>query len=329
MARPLRIQYPGAVYHVTCRGNEKKAIFRDDADRRRFLRILQQSLTTYTVTLYSYVLMTNHFHLLLETPRGNLGEFMRAFNITYTGYFNRRHHRIGHLYQGRYKSLLVEKGVYLAVLSRYIHLNPVRLKSMETLPIQDKLRHLLHYPWSSLAGYLHQSNTPTFLDYRTVLSEYGTDTDKARNAYREALVGDLGQGKDLKESIIGQSLMGGEAFIGWVKQTFTAGAGDRETPGYRALRRHRADGEILTAIEHETGKDVDALKSEKGTRRRIAMELLYRAGGLTGPEIGAIFGVDYSTVSQERKRLRAETAKDSSLQQVMERIEQRMSIQKI
>jgi REP element-mobilizing transposase RayT len=84
MARPLRIQYDGAVYHVTCRGNERREIFKDDNDRKRFLQILLKSLASYTVKLYSYVLMSNHFHLLLETPTGNLGEFMRHFNITYT-----------------------------------------------------------------------------------------------------------------------------------------------------------------------------------------------------------------------------------------------------
>ncbi len=123
MARPLRIQYPGAVYHVTCRGNERQDIFKDDADRKRFLQILIQSVNIYSVKLFSYVLMSNHFHLLIETPKGNLAEFMRKFNITYTGYYNRRHDRVGHLYQGRYKSILVDKNEYLSILSRYIHLN--------------------------------------------------------------------------------------------------------------------------------------------------------------------------------------------------------------
>ena len=118
MARPLRIQYPGAVYHVTCRGNERKDIFRNDADRKKMLQILSQSIKIYNVKLYSYVLMKNHFHLLLETTLGNLGEFMRHFNITYTGYFNRRHGRVGHLYQGRYKSILVDRAAYLTILSR-------------------------------------------------------------------------------------------------------------------------------------------------------------------------------------------------------------------
>jgi REP element-mobilizing transposase RayT len=124
MARPLRIQYPDAVYHVTCRGNEKQSIFRDDSDRGRFLQLLNQSVNIYTVKLHSYVLMNNHFHLLVETPLANLSEFMRHFNIAYIGYFNRRHNRFGHLYQGRFKAIIVDKDTYLSVLSRYIHLTP-------------------------------------------------------------------------------------------------------------------------------------------------------------------------------------------------------------
>ena len=156
MARPLRIQYPGALCHVTCRGNEQKDIYQDDADRRRFLQLLSQSLPIYTVKLYSYILMANHFHLLLETLLVNLAEFMRHFNITYTSDYNRRHQRVGHLHQDRYQSLLVEKDSYLSVLSRYLHLNPVRIKTLERAPPKEKIRHLLQYPWSSLPGYLSQ-----------------------------------------------------------------------------------------------------------------------------------------------------------------------------
>src|SRR5215472_262145 len=126
MARALRILFADAHYHVTCRGNERKAIFRDDTDRSVFLDKLQTSLQIYGVRLHAYVMMNNHFHLMVETPKGNLSEFMRHFNISYTAAFNRRHHRVGHLYQGRYKAILIDKDSYLLELSRYVHVNPVR-----------------------------------------------------------------------------------------------------------------------------------------------------------------------------------------------------------
>jgi len=163
MSRPLRIQYEGAVYHVTCRGNERKDIFKDDTDRQRFLRSLNQAVNIYSIKLCSYVLMSNHFHLLLETPLGNLSEFMRNFNITYTGYYNRRHKRVGHLYQGRYTSVLVDKDSYLSVLSRYIHLNPVRIKAHAKTPLREKIRFLQVYPWSSLPGYLNKREKEPFI----------------------------------------------------------------------------------------------------------------------------------------------------------------------
>ena len=127
MARPLRLLYPGACYHVTARGNERKPIFRDDTDRRRFLERLAAVVARYRLVLHAYVLMRNHYHLLVETSEGNLAAALRQLNGVYTQDFNRRHRRAGHLLQGRYKALVVEKDSYLLELTRYIHLNPVRV----------------------------------------------------------------------------------------------------------------------------------------------------------------------------------------------------------
>jgi putative transposase len=170
MSRPLRIQYPGAVYHVTSRGNERKDIFRSREDKEEFLRLLSSSLHIYKVRLHSYVLMANHFHLLVETPLGNLGEFMRHFNISYTGFYNRKYKRSGHLYQGRYKSILVDKDEYLSMVSRYIHLNPVRIKAMKPKTAEEKFKYLKDHRWSSLAGYIG-NRKEKMVDYGLVLSE--------------------------------------------------------------------------------------------------------------------------------------------------------------
>ena len=126
MARPLRIQYPGAYYHVMNRGNSREDIFVTDQDRKVFLDALADSSETYHIKLISYVLMSNHFHLLVQTPQANLSEFMRHFLVTYTVRFNRRNRHAGHVFQGRFKSLLVDEDEYLLPLSRYIHLNPIK-----------------------------------------------------------------------------------------------------------------------------------------------------------------------------------------------------------
>lgn len=136
MARPLRVQFPNAWYHVTSRGNERTSTFRDDHDRRKFLEILEESCRLFRVEVHCHVLMSNHFHFLLKTVLANLSRFMQRFNTSYTVYFNRRHHRSGHLFQGRYKAILVDADAYLLELSRYIHLNPIRLKKLKDMPVE-------------------------------------------------------------------------------------------------------------------------------------------------------------------------------------------------
>lgn len=327
MARPLRIQYPGAVYHITCRGNERREIFRDDIDRESFLNILVESKSTYSVKLFSYVLMGNHFHLLLETPLGNLSEFMRQFNITYTGYYNRRHKRVGHLFQGRYKSILVDKAAYLSILSRYIHLNPIRAKEVEGETLREKMQYLKEYRWSSLRGYIDQKKKEALIDYSLVLGEYGGDTTDGREAYKKRIMADLREGLEIKDKVIGQSILGEEKFIDWVKQRFLKKTGDgRELPAIKELQRYKAKEHIIKAVEEETTKSIDDIISAGGTLRQVVMDLLYRIGGLRGVKIGEMLGVDYSTVSQGRKRLREKVQNDKELQMLLNKIEKRLSI---
>ena len=329
MARQLRIQYPGAVYHVTCRGNEQRKIFLNDEDRKRFLRILTQSLNIYSAKLHAYVIMDNHFHLLLEPPLGNLSEIMRHFNISYTGFFNRRHKRVGHLYQGRYKSILVEKEAYLSVLSRYIHLNPIRLKKLEKSPAKEKLEKLLNYSWSSFPAYIKTTKRDGMIDCSLVLADYGGDTDKGRKAYLKQLIADIDNGLNVNDAIFGQSILGGEEFINWVKETFLGESATCEQPSVGKIKHYQDKETILDLIEKETGKDLETLRKEKGNMRRVAIDILYRFGGLKGPEVGALMGIDYSAVSQERKRLRETVAQDRALEKVMARIEGCLSTSKI
>jgi REP element-mobilizing transposase RayT len=137
MARPLRLEYPGAIYHVTARGNERRAIFRSDADRRRFVSKLLELREFHGVEVYAFTLMTNHYHLVICTPRANLAAFMQQFQTSYTVYFNRRHGRTGHLFAGRYKARLVEGGHYLLRLTRYVHLNPVKIRARAALGVDE------------------------------------------------------------------------------------------------------------------------------------------------------------------------------------------------
>ncbi len=189
MARPLRIEYPGAVYHVICRGNNRQAVFRDDRDRERYLEKLVFYCEEKGVEPLSYCLLTNHVHFLLETPGGNLSKMMQPFQTSYTVYFNKRHGRTGHVFEQRYKALLVDRDNYLLEVSRYIHLNPVAARIVERP--QD-------YRWSSYAGYVGRKPIP-LLKYGTVLNYFVGGRRRQLAQYREFVEGDLKRGGKLAE----------------------------------------------------------------------------------------------------------------------------------
>ncbi|RLB68707.1 MAG: hypothetical protein DRH04_06575 [Deltaproteobacteria bacterium] len=331
MARSLRIQYPGAFYHVMHRGNGGREIFVDDVDRFSFLDFLARSIDIYDIRLHCYVLMGNHFHLLVETPRGNLSEFMRHFNISYTAYFNKRYRRIGHLYQGRYKSVLVEQESFLTMVSRYIHLNPVRIKTFQEASVEELMAYLHDYQWSSFNGYVEEedgTDERVNVCHELVLEEYGGNTREGRLAYRRQIFMDLAENLDIKDKVVGQSIIGTESFVRWIKNSFLSQGKDREQPAVRKVYSRLAQGDILAVISAETGVDLDQLK-RRGVERQIAMDLLYRLGGLKGVEIGRLLGVDYTTVSQSRKRLRERRKKDAELDALVRSIENKLSTIKI
>lgn len=217
MARPLRIEFPGAWYHFASRGNERNRIFKDDTDRKEFFSILKDSLEKYMVQLHGYVLMDNHFHLILHTPLGNLSRFAQRFNTTYTVYYNRIHKRCGHLYQGRYKAILVEKDSYLLALSRYVHLNPVKIKKIRRLPISEQIEYLRNYRWSSNLGYGLLRYRNDFMCYGDVLEYMGGDNNYGRKSYREFVEeGVLHDVESPFEDIKGQVVIGKAGFVDWL-----------------------------------------------------------------------------------------------------------------
>lgn len=325
MARQLRIQFSGAVYHITCRGNARQNIYKDNKDRKEFLEILQESQRIYSIKIFSYVLMSNHYHLLIETPKGNISDYMRHLNIRYTSHYNRRHKKVGHLFQGRFKSILVDKDTYLTMLSRYIHLNPVKIKSMRRMPYEEKIKYLREYRWSSLPGYVSKRKKENYVDYDLVLEEYGGDNDEGRRAYGKMISIDMSGSMEIKDKIVGQSILGREEFIKKVlERHLKKDSNSREQPSFRELHGLKAREEIIRVVEEETGKGLEELKKAKGVERAILMDMLYRAGGLRGTEIGSILEVDYSTVSQRRAKLRDRLKKDKKLSHLINRIEKRL-----
>ena len=176
MARPLRITYPGAFYHVTSRGNERKNIFKNRSDREKFLEYFESAAKRYDAVIHVFCLMNTHYHLLLETPSGNLPQIMRHINGAYTTYFNIKRGRSGHLFQGRYKAILVNIDEYAKELSRYIHLNPVRAKMVKTPE---------EYEWSSYKFYIGEKKPPGWLYRDFILGYFGKKVSIAQKGYHK------------------------------------------------------------------------------------------------------------------------------------------------
>lgn len=203
MARPLRIVFPGAFYHVTSRGNNKNEIFKDDHDREDFLKILYQVNTRYNWLCHAYCLMNNHYHLLIETPDGNLSIGMRQLNGVFTQLFNKRHGTVGHLFQGRFKGILVQKDSHLLEVSRYIVLNPVRAKLIKN-PNQWK--------WSSYAATAGQRSKPSCLTVDGILGQLSPKRMKAEGIYRQFVRAGI-RSESIWKDLRAQSILGEDSFV--------------------------------------------------------------------------------------------------------------------
>lgn len=335
MARPLRIEYPGAYYHVTSRGNERRAIFADDTDKRRFLEILETTSNLFGAEVHGYVLMENHFHLILMTPTANLQKFMQRFNTSYTVYFNRRHHRTGHLFQGRYKALLIDRDTYLLELSRYLHLNPVRIKKYAHLEVEEKRRILQAYPWSSYQGYTRLKDQLPFVTCSTILEMIGGgDDQKARRRYSRFVMS--GIVKDMNstfwDGVKGQAILGSDAFVDWVRERFLSDRTDdhRELPGLRALEKGpRTIEEIAREVAASFGveeKELYRRYASVSGARAIFIELccLYLNKHMSLSEIGRSVGnVGAAALSQQRKRLSDKMQNDHQLKARFEELRKR------
>ena len=292
MARPLRIEFAGAFYHVTSRGNERKPVFRSKGDRERFLSYLDSAYQRYGATIHVFCLMDNHYHLLLETPRGNLSQILHHINGAYTTYINMKRKRSGHLFQGRYRAILVEKDAYCQELSRYIHLNPVRAGVVGKAS---------EYPWSSYRYYVGKENEPKWLNTELVLGYFEGSEWRKRGRYREFVEGAESTGmKSPLEEVVASTFLGSEDFITRVKEEFLGimKVDMRNVPAVRKIYR----GPTLKEIEEAVGQEI---KADDSLYRKFCVFLSHQYSGLSLEEIGAYFGMKGSAVSQASRRFKA------------------------
>jgi REP element-mobilizing transposase RayT len=274
MARPLRIEYAGAIYHVTSRGDRQENIFHDDQDRTTWLEIFARVCSRFNWRCHAWCLMDNHYHILIETPEGNLSAGMRQLNGVYTQKSNRRHGQVGHVFQGRYKAILVEKDSYLLELSRYVILNPVRAGMVEDPG---------EWPWSSHLAMTGRATAPEWLETDWLLSCFSRQRKRAIAKYEDFVRAGVGLPpvwNELKHQIF----LGGEVFVSSITgELQDHGKGDlKEVP---RLQRRAA----VKPLEWYVQNIEDA---------REGMALAYGTGVYTMKEIGQAYGVHYSTVSR-------------------------------
>lgn len=277
MARPLRIEFAGAVYHITARGNAQGMIFDDDRDREMFLNIVHAVVRKYRWFCHAFCLMGNHYHLLIETPEANLSRGMRQLNGVYTQTYNRRHNHSGHLFQGRYKAILVEKDRYLLALCRYIVLNPVAARLVQSPE---------EWRWSSYLATAGLASVPELLATDWVLAQFAPDRQRACRCYSKF----VRQGFDQPspwENLRGGVVLGEEAFAGQFQLLLSERRNLEEIPRAQRLV-HRPALDRLLAIEN-------------CNRVRAARDA-HIEWGYTLKEIAQFWGIHYSTVSRMIKK---------------------------
>jgi REP element-mobilizing transposase RayT/predicted DNA-binding protein (UPF0251 family) len=277
MARPLRIQYDGALYHITSRGNARKAIYRDDEDRRIFLDTLLNVNKRYNWICHAYCLMNNHYHLIIETPDGNLSKGARQLNGVYTQIYNRRHHRVGHIFQGRYKAILIEKESHLLEVCRYVVLNPVRAKAVERPE---------EWRWSSYRGTSGLEKPHPCLTIDWVLEQFSTRKGTAEKKYREFVEAGTGEVAIWKK-VKGGSILGEDEFVETLMDYIKGQRDIREIPKSQRYINRPGLKEIFS-------KEVVNKKSKRNEKIREAAE----RHGYSQKEVADYLGLHYSTISR-------------------------------
>nr|WP_306671562.1 transposase [Endozoicomonas sp. ONNA2] len=272
MSRPLRIQYAGALYHVTSRGNERRAIYREDADFQLFLNTLAEVCERFNWVIHSFCLMTNHYHLVVETPDANLSKGMRQLNGVYTVRFNRKRGRVGHLFQGRYKAILVDKDAYLMELSRYVVLNPVRAKMVKS---PDE------WPWSSYCYATGLFDSPTWLATDATLRYFGGNRDDAIFKFAQFVA--EGVGVNIWEHLKQQIYLGDDNFI-------------NSQLAYKP-KGNAALFEVPHKQRRKTAPPISYFMETAGHRDE-AIFSAYLSGGYSLTEIADYVGLHYTTVSR-------------------------------
>src|SRR5665648_375317 len=303
MTRPLRLSFENAFYHIIARDNRREKIFYFDRDKEIFLKRLKEMLIKYSMICYAYCLMDNHYNLFIKTNQSNLSQGIHYLNSSYANWFRNKHQIIGPLFQGRFKSILVDADNYALVLSAYIHLNPLRA---------GIIKQLEDYPWSSYLDYLNLRKSD-ITDPSFILKSIDHDTFKAMSEYQNM--------KDPIKESYHHIALGSETFIERVKEKIEHLGRRREIPSTRFLSKYDVDT-IITKITQALHIERSIIFDKKrgNLNRSLAIYLIKRFTPLSLSEIGELFKMDYSAVSQTAQRFEQKTEVNHEIEKVMQKV---------
>jgi putative transposase len=314
MARPLRIEYKGAFYHILQRGIERKNIFTSDSDKQKFLSYFDCACNSYGAIVHAYILMNNHYHIILETPHGNLSKIMHYLDASYAAFYNTKYKRVGPLYQGRYKSILVEQDEYLHHLSRYIHLNPVRANI--TKDPQE-------YTWSSYSSFVSSATRPQpWLNINFILSMFDPKIAIAQRLYRKFVMKNIGNEKDvIAENTKKGFILGSEVFAQDIINRYIREENNPEVPVVKQLK-HKEEvslDDIKRLVEQK-------IEGDKRLRKRICLYLVRRYTQKTLNQIADFYGkITDAGVSQAARRIHIKRQEDKELDKLLKELEKQIN----
>ncbi|MEI6809539.1 MAG: transposase [bacterium] len=335
MARQLRVEYPGAIYHVTVRSNSGDDLFGDDGDRRYLLSRMEDAAELYQVRIYMFCFMLNHFHLVVETPKANLGRFMQGILTGYGVYYNRRHSRHGHVTQGRYSAKLVKGDDYLLKLGRYVHLNPVKVKGLIEKSVEERVTYLRTYPWSTYPSYIGERPGNEFVDYEMMLSLMAGRKREKPERYRSFVEGGIAKDDEefLGELVRSSRSIGSGDYREWVDECYREQVEKRsmqEDVSFRRIIRQVPANTILEAVARAAGIRTESLaeRSRDSRWRAVAGCMLCKYGGMTQREAAKVLGLKSGVaVSCQLRHLRELLTAGDELKKVVERLDRKLAAQ--
>jgi REP element-mobilizing transposase RayT len=315
MGRAWRIEYEGALYHVMSRGNEGRDIFFDNDDRHMFLDVVEQTAERFEIDVFAYALMHNHYHLLIRTERANLSKAMQWLGVTYTRRLNDKHSRSGHLFQGRFKSIVVQNDDYLLRLSCYIHRNPLRA---------GVVKRLAGYRWSSYRAYAYGKQIPQWLSTELILLQFN-DKDRHKS-YRQKVQRYAKEESRLWEDLQHGMILGSKKFVEKLRRSYMPPAAHPELPQQKSISRQFNVAPLVDKAAKILDCDLKRLQraprisAQDKDNRDLLIYVLWKTGMMTNEEIGSLFSVTYSSVSHSVKAVRLKLEKDHRLRDRCSRI---------